>query len=34
MLSNVINVFTNVAQTQSILPCVPYDKVTIVVFFN
>jgi hypothetical protein len=34
MLIKFINVFTNVPQTQSILPCVPYDETTIVVFLN
>jgi hypothetical protein len=34
MHGNVINVLPNVDQTQSILPCLPYDGATICVFFK
>jgi hypothetical protein len=34
MHGNVINVLANVNQTQSILPCLPHDDVTIKVFFK
>jgi len=34
MHGNVINVLANVDQTQSILPRIPYDGVTIDVFFK
>jgi hypothetical protein len=34
MHGSVINVLPNVDQTQSILPCLPYDGATICVFFK